>query len=94
MDSNIQVLFENGLGWIGTAAYLLSYLLLTIGKMKSSQLSYQSLNLLGAAGLTIHSGMLGDFPNFAVNLVWGLIASVALISIFRNRYLASKTKEK
>ena len=90
MESNFFMLAEEVFGWMGTVAYLLAYLLLTLGKMKASQLSYQLLNLLGAVGLTVYSGVLNDLPNLVVNLVWGIIASVALVSILRNRYLARR----
>lgn len=73
------------LGWVGTFAYLLAYFLLSVNKINARQLSYHTLNVIGAIGLTVNSLYYTDLPNVVVNLVWGLIAVCALIVLYRNK---------
>jgi hypothetical protein len=73
------------LGWVGSIAYLLAYLLLTLKKLKSDHKLYHLLNIVGAAGLTIHAIFFSDYPNVIVNVVWGLIAAIAIWSIGRQK---------
>lgn len=72
------------LGWIGTGLVLLAYLLLSIGKISNGKL-YQFLNLLAALLMAI-----GLFPknawfSFALQVVWGIIAIVALVKLFSKK---------
>ncbi|KYP16265.1 hypothetical protein [Flavihumibacter sp. CACIAM 22H1] len=73
------------IGWIGTIAYLLGYLLLSTNKLKSSQISYHVLNVIGSFGLTANAIHYMDFPNIVVNIVWGIIACCAILVLFRKR---------
>lgn len=73
------------LGWVGSIAYLLGYLLLTMKKLKPDSKTYHVLNVAGAVGLTINAIFLQDFPNIAVNVAWGVIAVVAIWSIIRRK---------
>ncbi|WP_290790809.1 CBU_0592 family membrane protein [Flavihumibacter sp. UBA7668] len=71
------------IGWVGTIAYLLGYFLLTTNKLKSNQVSYHVLNIIGSIGLTANAVYYTDLPNIVVNLVWGIIALVAIIMLLR-----------
>ena len=73
------------LGWVGTLAYLLAYFLLSVNKINARQLSYHTLNAIGAVGLTVNALYYADLPSMVVNLVWGLIAVTAFIVIFRKK---------
>jgi hypothetical protein len=73
------------LGWMGTFAYLLAYLLLSINKINARQFIYHFLNIIGAIGLTSNAIYYADLPNVVVNTVWGIIALSALIAIFWRR---------
>jgi hypothetical protein len=73
------------LGWAGSIAYLLGYLLLTMKKLKPDSKTYHVLNVAGAVGLTINAIFLQDFPNIAVNVAWGVIAVVAILSVIRRK---------
>jgi hypothetical protein len=73
------------MGWIGAAAYLIGYFLLSIGKLKSDKPLYHVLNIIGAAGLITDAISLNDYPNLVVNGLWALIAVFALVLIFRKR---------
>ena len=72
-------------GWIGTIAYLLGYLLLATNKLKSDQVSYHVLNIIGSIGLTANAVYYTDLPNIVVNVVWGMIAAGAIIVLLRKR---------
>ena len=70
-------------GWIGTIAYLLGYFLLSANKLRSDQVSYHILNIIGSVGLTANAVYYSDIPNIVVNIVWGLIALWATIKLVR-----------
>jgi hypothetical protein len=70
------------LGWVGTFAYLLAYFLLSINKINARQFIYQILNVVGATGLITNAIYNADLPNVVVNLVWGIIALLALVVLF------------
>ncbi|MBL7769198.1 MAG: hypothetical protein JNK20_09500 [Flavipsychrobacter sp.] len=72
-------------GWIGTIAYLLGYLLLSTNKLKSDQVSYHVLNIIGSIGLTTNAVYYTDLSNIVVNVVWGMIAAGAIIVLLRKR---------
>lgn len=73
------------IGWAGSIAYLLGYLLLTMKKLKPDSRTYHLLNVAGAVGLTTNAILLQDFPNIVVNVAWGVIAVVAIWSITRRK---------
>jgi hypothetical protein len=76
---------SSALGWIGTFAYLIAYLLLSTGRLKADKQLYHWLNILGAIGLTYNAVTLNDFPNIIVNIAWALIALWAILLIQRRR---------
>ena len=68
------------LGWVGMALVLIAYALLSTNKINNGKL-YQILNLIASLCMAI-----GVFPknawfSFALQVVWGIIAIVALIKI-------------
>jgi len=73
------------LGWIGTFAYLIAYLLLSTGRLKAEKKLYHILNILGAIGLTYNAIALSDYPNVMVNIVWAVIALWAILLIQRKK---------
>ncbi len=78
-------LFSSIMGWVGAVAYLVAYLLLSIGKLKSDKPFYHVLNVIGAAGLITDAISLNDYPNLVVNSLWALIAGFAIAVIYRKR---------
>ena len=69
-------------GWIGMVLVLLAYTLLSTDKIKNGIL-YQSLNL--AAGIFMAIGL---FPknawfSFTLQVVWGIVAIIALIKLYK-----------
>ena len=77
-DTTVDVL-----GWIGAVALLLAYGLISAGRMKGDGTKYQSLNLVGSAGLIVNSTWYGAYPSTFVNVIWIGIAIVALVGIWR-----------
>ena len=67
------------IGWGGTGAILLAYLLVSTGKIDSSSKKYQLLNLFGAIGIIINSGIHGAIPSVGLNIIWFLVAVYGLI---------------
>jgi hypothetical protein len=80
-----QINVYAALGWIGTLSYLLAYLLLSVNKLKSTQISYHALNIVGSVGLVANAMHYADLPNIVVNIAWGVIAIVAIIAFSRKR---------
>lgn len=74
------------IGWIGTAAYLIAYLLLSMGKLRADRKIYHLLNILGAIGLTYNAIALKDYPNIIVNIAWAVIGIWAIWRILRQQH--------
>jgi hypothetical protein len=58
------------MGWSGALLLLSAYALLSGGKLRAESLTYQLMNILGAAGFVVNSGWNGALPSAAMNLVW------------------------
>jgi hypothetical protein len=68
--------------WYGTCAIILAYALLSFSMLKSTDLTYQILNGTGALGLVINAFGDKDYQAGVLNIVWTIIACVAIIKIF------------
>jgi hypothetical protein len=66
------------IGWIGAALILGAYALLSAGRVKAESITYQLMNILGAAGFVVNSGWNGALPSAAMNVVWMGIGVYAL----------------
>jgi len=65
-------------GWGGALLILGAYALLTAGKLTGQSLSYQMMNVVGAAGFIVNGWWHGAIPSTALNVVWMMIGGVAL----------------
>ena len=77
-------MFFDIMGWIGMLLVLLAYGLLSTNKIENGK-TYQVINLLASIFMAI-----GLFPtkawfSFTLQVVWGLIAIISLIKIFRKK---------
>jgi len=72
-------------GWIGALLILGAYALLSAGKVTGSSLSYQVMNIVGAAGFVINGWWHGALPSTALNVLWLLIGAVASWRILKRR---------
>ena len=73
------------IGWLAAALILGAYALLTAGKVTARSPLYQWMNVVGAAGFILNSGINGAYPSAALNVIWMAIGAAALWSIARAR---------
>lgn len=71
-------------GWVGMLLVLIAYFLLSLEKIPNGIL-YQVLNFLAALFMAI-----GLFPknawfSFTLQVIWGIVAIIALIKIFKKQ---------
>ena len=71
------------LGWYGVAATILAYVLVSFSVLPATSLIYQGLNFTGAVGVTIETWYMKDYQPFWLNLIWAIIALVAIVNILR-----------
>ena len=74
MDSLYEII-----GWIGTALIVAAYFLVSSKKVDSRSHLYQLMNLLGAIGVFVNAFRQKAWPIVTLEVVWGLIAVIALI---------------
>ncbi len=65
-------------GWAGAGLILLAYLLLSMGRLTGQSAAYQAMNVAGAAGFMLNGWWHGALPSASLNVIWMLIAAVAL----------------
>ena len=70
-------------GWLGTAALLLAYALVSTRRLPGDSPRYQALNLAGGGLVLVNSFYHGAMPSVAVNVFWIAIALFALGRAFR-----------
>ena len=70
-------------GWSGAALILMAYLLLSAGRLTGQSLTYQGMNVVGAAGFVINGWWHGALPSAVLNVLWLLIGAVASWRIIR-----------
>ncbi len=68
----------NIVGWIGMALLISAYGLVTAGRIKGPDLTFQLMNLVGGVSLMANSAYYGAWPSAALNLVWMVIGVVGL----------------
>lgn len=68
-------------GWYGAAAIVAAYALVSFEVVESDSALFQTLNLTGALGIVWVSVIKRAWQPAALNVMWAVIAAVALISI-------------
>jgi hypothetical protein len=66
-------------GWGGAALLLGAYALVSAGRLAGGGITFQVMNLAGAAGLATNSAVNGAWPSVALNLVWIGVGAVTLL---------------
>ena len=79
MSNNFLV---DAAGWIGVAALLVAYVLVSAKKLAGDSTVYQLLNLLGAALLIVNSFYYGAYPSVSINVVW---IGIAILTLARRK---------
>ncbi len=69
----------NLIGWIGSAAVLTAYLLISMNRLNGTSPIYQLLNLVGSICLIVNTIYYHAYPSAFVNVVWTMIAITALV---------------
>lgn len=67
------------IGWVGVLLILLAFALTTFGVINAKDIAYGLLNFSGALGIIISSYTKKDFQPVALNIVWLLVAIIAII---------------
>ena len=80
----MYILFES-LGWAGMITFLLAYYGISSGRLKPDGVLYQWMNLLGSIAVSISVFIKHAWPAFTLEVIWGGIALVTLIRIFKKR---------
>jgi hypothetical protein len=75
LDHNLIV---DILGWAGAVILLSAYGLVSVRKLEGDSVPYQLLNLAGGLFLIVNTVYYGAYPSSGVNLVWSMIAILAL----------------
>jgi hypothetical protein len=77
------------IGWAGAALILGAYALLSVGKLRAESVTYQLMNILGAAGFVVNSGWNGAIPSAAMNVIW---IGIGLYALRQRRRLQIKAR--
>jgi hypothetical protein len=72
-------------GWAGAILILLAYLLLSAGKLTGQSLTYQGMNVVGAAGFIVNGWWHGALPSAVLNILWLMIGLFAAIRILKRQ---------
>lgn len=73
------------IGWAGSVAVVLAYALLSMDKLTSRSLLYQWLNIAGSICLIINTAVHYAYPSTFVNIIWLIIAALAIVKILRTK---------
>jgi hypothetical protein len=78
------------IGWIGSVEILLAYGLNSYQKIRSDSLAFSLLNLTGGLFLMLYTIYKDAFANTFVNLVWVVIAVIALGRYYQRKRAMKK----
>lgn len=74
------------IGWAGALAILLSYLMVSAGRVSGQSRLFQWLNIAGAAGFVVNSGWHGALPSTVLNIIW---MAIGLATLWRLRHTST-----
>ena len=83
---NSQLWFDV-IGWVGAAALLVAYAMISHKKLEGDSAMYQLLNISGSILLAANTIFYGSYPSTFVNLIW---AGIAVFSVAARRRTASR----
>jgi len=78
---NNKDLYDELVCWAGMALILIAYALISFGVFNYDSLVYQLMNGIGAIGLVYISFIKKAYPPGVLNIIWALVAIVAIINI-------------
>ena len=68
----------DAIGWVGAAALLVAYAMVSHKKLEGDSATYQLLNISGSLLLAANTIFYGSYPSTFVNLIWAGIAVFAI----------------
>lgn len=74
-------------GWVGAAALLIAYAMVSHRKLEGDSATYQLLNISGSILLAANTIFYGSYPSTFVNFIW---AGIAVVAIVRRKRAASR----
>lgn len=83
---NNYVWFD-AIGWVGAAALLVAYAMVSHKKLEGDSATYQLLNISGSLLLAANTIFYGSYPSTFVNLIW---TGIAVFSIAARRRVSSR----
>jgi drug/metabolite transporter (DMT)-like permease len=82
---NTHVWFD-AIGWLGAAALLVAYAMVSSRKLEGNSTVYQLLNIVGSILLAANTIFYRAYPSSFVNLIW---IGIAVFSIASRKRLSS-----
>jgi hypothetical protein len=74
------------IGWVGAAALLIAYAMVSSNKLEGNSVTYQLLNIIGSLLLAANTVFYRAYPSSFVNLIW---MGIAVFSIANRGRLSS-----
>ena len=72
---------------------LLAYLLISMGRLTGQSVTYQAMNVVGAAGFIVNGWWHGALPSASLNVIWMMIGVLALWRIHQRRASSTSATE-
>ena len=79
-------------GWLGAAAVVAPYALVSIGRLSGTSLAFAALNVFGGVLLFLNTWYHEAYPSAAVNVIWTAIGVYAIARYFHARYTQDRVK--
>lgn len=73
------------LGWLGAALLVVAYAIVSSGRVDGRSKLYQSLNIAASVLLGVNTAWHHAWPSAVVNVIWVIIAAVALMPVLARR---------
>jgi len=68
----------DAIGWVGAAALLVAYAMVSSRKLEAHSAAFQLLNVGGSVLLATNTVFYGSYPSTFVNLIWAAIATFSI----------------
>lgn len=81
----VPEIIATAFGWIGALSAVSAYGAVTAKRISADSVTFQALNLVGAALLSVSASAHGAWPSAIVNVVWVAIGAFALRAIWWDR---------
>jgi hypothetical protein len=83
---NNHLLFD-AIGWVGAAALLVAYAMVSLRKWEGHSSAFQLLNIGGSVLLAANTIFYGAYPSTFVNIIW---TAIAIFTIATSKRVSSR----